>query len=307
MSRRADQRRARWRARAQAIRRPIARPSDLPDPLRRPQTPPLLRLVWGIGAAIAAAGAHGAVLLILAGAGRAFSARSAGPSERAAPVRVEIKDVTPPPPAPTPPPEAEPVPVPAPKKVAQAKPRTPKKVRPKQKAPDGPVPADPINQPTTPQRPPPKKKVRRIAGLDLGSTVTGGQGPSFAAGNTRMATSDRVAADPKAVKPIADRSPRPYVPSVGDRFEAPRMLRKVRPAYPPAYRAQNLEADVVVLVRIDAKGKVRSVRVVQPAAEPAFNEAAQRAAEQTEYEPAKKNGLPVPYELRQTFKFRITD
>jgi len=83
-----------------------------------------------------------------------------------------------------------------------------------------------------------------------------------------------------------------------------RQLRQ--PVYPELLRARGLEADVVVVVEIDATGMVTSVTLVKPAAEAAFNEAAQQTAWQERFTPAMKDGEPTPTSLQFTYSFRLT-
>ena len=79
------------------------------------------------------------------------------------------------------------------------------------------------------------------------------------------------------------------------------------PEYPDDLKSQGIEADVTVMVSIDADGKVTSVKVIKEAPYPEFNEAARAAALTDEYEPATRDGVPTPYQLSFTVRFRLKD
>jgi periplasmic protein TonB len=216
-------------------------------------------------------------------------------------VKIEVRERKPPePPPPLPPPEpvkAEPPP-PAPeppKKVASAKPPPPK-----------------------PSEPPPPAAPKRVVGLSLESTTEGGEGPGFAVGNTTMGQTDTKAVDPKSVgqapAPDApappDAPPGPNraatrVPGQGTVVRVPKRVAEVKPTYPELLRAQGLEADVVLLVHIDASGQVTSVKVITSSGQSDFDAAAVAAARTERYEPATKDGIPFPYDLKYTVRFRL--
>ena len=148
----------------------------------------------------------------------------------------------------------------------------------------------PIN-PVTAQKveaPPP----RRIVGLSMDSTVAGGSGPSFAVGNTLMGKTERVAQN---------------ISGPGNTFTPPVRARLVKPVYPAALKASGVEADVVLEVNIDERGQVTGVTVVEKSSYPEFDEAAVASAWRNIYEPAKKNGVPVPMSIKYTVQFRLRD
>ncbi len=69
--------------------------------------------------------------------------------------------------------------------------------------------------------------------------------------------------------------------------------------------AQLVEADVAVMVNLDAAGKVTRVRVISPSPHAEFNEVARAAAEAEQFEPAMKDGHAVPCSLAFTYRFRL--
>ena len=194
----------------------------------------------------------------------------------------------PPPPPPPPPPE----------KVAVKKPE-PRKT-------DAPPP------PPDKKTPPPAQKPRRIVGITLDSTsATGGDGPAFNVGNTREGETATRAADPRKV----DREPPPppagtnqkasRIPTGGAKYVLPKRKRPAKPPYPEVLRTQGIEASVTVLVTLDATGKVTSVKIIKSGGFPEFDEAARKTALAEQFEPAMRDGNPIPYTLSYTYRFTL--
>jgi TonB family protein len=160
----------------------------------------------------------------------------------------------------------------------------------------------------------PKAQPARVVGLSFESTVGEGDGE----GNTRMGETAKTAAPPKevpkqvinkgptTVKPVAN-AVATRIPVAGVTFTKPKAKLRKEPVYPATLKTQGLEADVEVLVFISAEGKVTSVKILKEAPYPEFNEAAKQAALEQEFEPATRNGEPIPYTLPYTIRFRLTD
>jgi protein TonB len=214
------------------------------------------------------------------------------PQERAtAPMKIEVREPPPPPPPPEPeppPPEPEPPKArPVPRKVAVA--------------------------PPPPLAPPPPRSPPRVVGISLESTTGEGGGPSFAVGDTAEGKTERKAKAPVTAPPaVAAAEPAAEtnrvstrVPVAGVVFNPPKKRKEVKADYPDLLRAQGVEADVRLMVSIDATGHVTAVKVIAPATQPEFNEAARKAALEEEYEPATRNGTPIPYTLTFTSRFRL--
>ncbi len=70
---------------------------------------------------------------------------------------------------------------------------------------------------------------------------------------------------------------------------------------------QGIEADVTVMVRLRADGTVEEVKVIKEAPYPAFNDAARAHALTETYEPATRDGVPIPYSLSFTYRFRLQE
>ena len=95
-------------------------------------------------------------------------------------------------------------------------------------------------------------------------------------------------------------SPRP-----GSVLTPPRRLNEVKPRYPDARRAAGVEADVLLVVSLDAAGRVLSVTVGRSSGDDAFDESARAAARQERFSPALRDGVPVPTTFTFTTHFRL--
>ena len=236
-------------------------------------------------------------------------------------VRMVEPEPAPPEPAPAPPPEAiEPSPVferpVATEPVAPRKPvkRAARRTKPLPEAALPDVPADPVN--VTPEAPSDAPR-RRVVGLSFESTVKSGNGPAFAVGNTRMGTTGKVAEDGAKVSPLAGRAYRPgsktpngnrvsaAIPTAGISLVKPKRLARTEPTYPKVLKAQGIEGNVAVLIRIDRSGRVEHVKVVKGSGYAAFDAAAEAAAIKERFSPALRGDEPIEYTLRYTYRFRV--
>lgn len=228
----------------------------------------------------------------------------------------------------TPPVEPEPVPEPVPDTEAEAEaleivepepaPEPEKKVK-KRKPRVAAVepPSDPIDElPLEPAKP-----IRRTIGLSLESTVSGGDGPAFNTGNSRMGQTSRVGNDANRVdqrkgasRPAPPRvrasAPGPnrvaaHIPGAKVKLVKPKRISRVEPTYPSILRAQDIEGTVVLRVHINAQGKVTKVDIVAGAKHSAFNESARIAALKERFRPATKNGVAIPFDITFSSRFRI--
>ena len=199
------------------------------------------------------------------------------------PVVVEFEAAPPPPaPVPAPPKPAERA---APRRVAISRLPPP---------PAEPPPPPPPNEPPPPAAPA-ARAVPRV-GVSLSSTTTGG---AFAVGvgNTLHGRASEIAADPGAVKPYSAPRTAPL------RLSAqPRLLERPEIPYPPEARREGLEGQVVLLLRIDAEGRVAAARLLS-APGPALGEAARAAALRFRFTPPLLEGEAVETEIRFTYTF----
>jgi TonB family protein len=286
---------------------PIDTPRLLPDPLARRDSRARSALV-AIRLVIAAGVIHATVIVSFAAVGFLVGRqRPYHPPER---ISVKIVETPPPPPPVVEEPSVEPAPV-----VPEFEPVTPPK------RPDSPMKEPPKAAQDAPAKAKePDPAPRRIVGLSLESTVEG-NGPSFATGTSRMGQTDARATDPTqaqrapaaASAPAA--TPQPgagqrvasHIPTRDTQFEKPKRLKPNRPEFPPALKAQGIEGDVTVRVDIAASGAVTSVTIVSSSGQPAFDDAAKRAAASERFAPAIRDGSPVPFSLSYSYRFRIED
>jgi TonB family protein len=112
--------------------------------------------------------------------------------------------------------------------------------------------------------------------------------------------------DPDADHPSGDAGQPGAPPPRPDEIERPRLVRDAQPRYPAAAWDAQREADVVLLLTVDAEGQVTAVAVDKPAGH-GFDEAAVRAARDLRFTPARVAGAPVPIQIRYTFRFRIPE
>jgi protein TonB len=203
-------------------------------------------------------------------------------------ITVQVRDLPPP----APPPAAAPA--------APSRPSPPRATRASvSRVPRAPAPA----------APPPPAPVK-VVGLSLESTSQTGQGPAFAVGDTLAGSTAATAAAPHA-PPVADGPPAGPnrvargLPRAGSVLTPPRRLREVKPHYPDARRAAGVEADVLLVVSLDAAGQVLSVTVGRSSGDEAFDESARAAARQERFSPALRDGVPVPTTFTFTTHFRL--
>lgn len=84
----------------------------------------------------------------------------------------------------------------------------------------------------------------------------------------------------------------------------PRLLRFVEAEYPAEARAAGTEATVVLLLALDAQGRVTDAQVIEGAGQ-GFDQAALAAVRRFEFEPARRNGQPVPARVRYRYRFTL--
>jgi protein TonB len=288
---------AAWRVTAR-IKKPLSQEQRSRDPLVVDRKGSRTRWLRALRAAVGSVGVHALIVALgfLTGAG------SKGQREKVEQVvKIEVRE---PPPPPPPPPELPPEPA----QVEAPKPRPEPKVV--AKAPPPKAPPTPEPPPEQPPTPPP-----RVVGISMESTTEGGNGPAFAVGNTRAGQTADKAADPNSVpKEAPSAEPAPgtnavasRLPSAGVRYTPPKRLREPKLNYPETLKTQQLEADVKVSLSIDATGKVTAVKILSPSPYPEFNDAAKATALGEAFEPATRDGVPIPYSLPFTYRFRLQD
>lgn len=222
-----------------------------------------------------------ALSVALHGVAWGLGARALPAARSPRPIEVEVVRRAPPPraaPTPSPPPAPPPAPRPAPRRVAVA----------------APPPASMTPAPPAPAEAP--RPLPRV-GISLGSTVDAG---SFAVGvgNTTLGRAEEAAADPASIRPLPGGPP-----SVGA-STPPRPQALPRIPYPPESRRAGVEGQVLLLLRIDARGAVTAVRVLDAPA-PDLAAAAAEGARRFRFDPALRDGRPVEAEIRFTYTFLL--
>ena len=86
--------------------------------------------------------------------------------------------------------------------------------------------------------------------------------------------------------------------------EAPSFRDKVEPVYPPEERARGIEGTVRLEVLIDARGKVRRVRVLE-APSKALALAAVAALKESRFRPGMIQDTPVPVRVNIPYRFLL--
>jgi TonB family protein len=89
--------------------------------------------------------------------------------------------------------------------------------------------------------------------------------------------------------------------------KVPKQTKFVEAEYPKEAAEKGIEAEVVLLLDINAQGKIDSVSVAEPATPPGmgFDEAAMVAAQEFEFEPAELDGKPIAVQLSYRYRFKL--
>lgn len=268
------------------------------------QRPAWVRALAAIAAVLGSAAAHGAIVII----GLVTAAMNLGATRaEEGPITFAVREPEVPeaePPEPSPEPEPEPTAVTRPSLAPAA------------------APPEPVPEIAPPEEPPAATPLR-VVGLSLEATVEGGGGPAFAVGQTRLGETAARAAEatraaPATTAPATTKTTNPAATTTANRaasriptakveYQMPKRKQPRLPTYPPTLKTQGIEADVTVMVSLDATGKVTEVKLIAPSPYPDFNEAARTTALAEEFEPALRDGVPVPYTLSYTYRFRIEE
>lgn len=85
----------------------------------------------------------------------------------------------------------------------------------------------------------------------------------------------------------------------------PKPKQTIKPKYPEESRQRGEEGDVQVEIDVTDHGGVSAVRIVRSSGYAALDAAAQKAARQAKFTPAKADGKAVPTTARLTLTFRL--
>jgi protein TonB len=100
----------------------------------------------------------------------------------------------------------------------------------------------------------------------------------------------------------AQQTPRIRAGGEGE-IAAPKLLKRVEPAYPEAAKANGIQGTVALEIVVDTDGKVMETEVKKSV--PLLDEAAVTAVSQWEYTRTLLNGQPVEVVLTVTVKFAL--
>jgi TonB family protein len=117
----------------------------------------------------------------------------------------------------------------------------------------------------------------------------------------------------KAAQPKAEAIPQPLdpplgfdFPRVGNGIKAPVVANRVEPKYPDIYRRAGVTGIVIIETAISERGVIQGARVIKSLA-PGIDAAALDALRQWTFEPATKDGQPVPVMFNVTINFKLRD
>jgi periplasmic protein TonB len=183
-----------------------------------------------------------------------------------------------------------------------------------------PAPAPAASDPVDMDAPSPSPNAaarRKVVGISFESTVTGGPGPAFAVGNTRMGETLKKAESVTGLAPLPRGRSKgeagtpnrvaQAIPTAGVSLVKPARKGSVPLNYPELLKSQGIEGNVVVLIRIDTSGAVINVTVIKGSGYAEFDTEAKRAARKERFSPATRNGEPIEYTLKYTYRFRVRE
>ncbi len=90
---------------------------------------------------------------------------------------------------------------------------------------------------------------------------------------------------------------------VGGQIVAPKIVRGVKPVYPPLALQARASAVIIMEAQVDTRGYVKTVKILR--GHPLFEEAALEAVRQWRYKPLLLNGEPTEFILTVTIMFNI--
>lgn len=88
-------------------------------------------------------------------------------------------------------------------------------------------------------------------------------------------------------------------------FVPPQCRLRSKPPYPATARAQRLEGTVLLLVSLDARGRVTSVALQQTCGHGILDQAALKAVRSWIFEPARQNGAAIAAQVKIPVRFRF--
>jgi len=113
-----------------------------------------------------------------------------------------------------------------------------------------------------------------------------------------------VATTTSAAPPPPPPKPKPKPVRVGGNVQESRLIRQVKPVYPPMAQKARVQGDVVLDVEVDEEGNVTEITV--KSGHPLLVPAARDAVKQWKYSPTLLNGEPTPVMAEVTVKFKLS-
>ena len=101
-----------------------------------------------------------------------------------------------------------------------------------------------------------------------------------------------------------DEKDRGKVPERATHLIRPELIHQVEPVYPERARLSRIEGMVMMSVRTDTEGNVKSVTVLRSDST-ILNQAAIDAVKQWKYKPISRNGIPIPIVTTVAVKFKL--
>lgn len=93
---------------------------------------------------------------------------------------------------------------------------------------------------------------------------------------------------------------------VGGDVKAPVVIERVQPTYPNDYRMARVSGLVIVEVAVTATGAIENVAILKSLG-PEMDLSARRAVRQWKFQPATRNGEPVPALVNVTINFQLSN
>jgi protein TonB len=128
---------------------------------------------------------------------------------------------------------------------------------------------------------------------EIDDPAGGGDGPGTPDGTIGSVLVDDSTAPP----------PAPAVVRITSGLTAPRVVRRIEPAYPALALAAHATATVLLEAEVDPLGNVTRVSVLH--GHPLFDAAAVEAVERWRYQPLLLNGVPTAFILTVTVRFGL--
>lgn len=130
--------------------------------------------------------------------------------------------------------------------------------------------------------------------------------------DTRPPTAEESAAAARQAQPAPAATPASQAPAASPSSAAPetasrepRVLSAPAPDYPAAALRSGASGEVVLRIEVDARGRPAEVTVVSSSRNRDLDRAALRAVRRWRFEPAMRDGQPVPGTVQQSIRFDV--